>query len=85
MAAFHNQIDYNHIVLQMENCSDGFNVPREHTIKAIMRKLLSYSALISDILLTINNENIVCNQTFTISSCPSWKHLFDALAVLKMG
>ena len=33
MAAFHNQIDYNHIVLQMENCSDGFNVPREHTTK----------------------------------------------------
>jgi hypothetical protein len=22
-----------HIVLQMENCSDGFNVPREHTAK----------------------------------------------------
>ena len=22
-----------HVVLQMENCSDGFNVPREHTAK----------------------------------------------------
>jgi hypothetical protein len=40
---------------------------------------LSYSALISDFLLTINNENVVCSQTFTISSHPSWKHLFDAL------
>jgi hypothetical protein len=49
-----------------------------------MRKLLSYSALISDFLLTINNENFVCNQTFTISSRPSWKLLFYALTVLKM-
>jgi hypothetical protein len=46
---------------------------------------ISYSALISDFLLTINNENFVCNQTFTISSHPSWKHLFDALTELKMG
>jgi hypothetical protein len=38
-----------------------------------MRKLLSYSALISDFLLTINNENFVCNQPFTISSRPSSK------------
>ena len=50
-----------------------------------MRKLLSYSALISDFLLTINNENFVCNQTFTISSHPSWKHVFDALTELKLN
>jgi hypothetical protein len=33
-----------HIVLQMENCSDGFNVPREHTAKLyIVGKTLMWS------------------------------------------
>jgi hypothetical protein len=49
--------------------------------RAVRALTLVYEAL----SLLWNNENFVCNQTFTISSRPSWKHLFDALTVLKMG